>query len=365
METTGKPVKITKRKLREIILKETRHNRSSHRGSSRRSLASYLFEDIVDDVVTALEKGPAAAKKLGNEADPKELLKTLRGDFDEVEKDDRIEITSPTMVNVGGFKPTQKEIDLMKSAAFPLGDADTLEQAITSNTTGAPGSITVAGDEVIDGHHRWSGVWAISGPKGNISVEDVGLPGETKQKLATAQLAIASYKKPGQEMPAAGKPIKYNILGMPARGIYDMLLQNVNKQVDEKAPGPLLNHKMLKDASDNEVISKWAGFKIGADIGKVRNAIAKKVAKNLSTIPKNPAAPDRADMPQFDHKTIGGKKAKKTIYHRMKNADINLKPPFKAEAEAAEDENEANESTKSDEQLVMERWMKLSGLLKD
>ena len=324
-------------------------------------LIDVLFEDMSDDVVTALKKGPAAAKKLGNEADPQELLKTLRGDFDGVRKDDKVEIKSPELAKVGGFKPTQKEIDLMKSAAIPLGSAEFLEKAITSNTTGAPGSITVAGNEVIDGHHRWSGVWAISGPKGDISVEDVSLPGGTDQKLATAQLAIAAYKKPGQEMPAAGKPIEYNILGMPAKGIYDMLLQNVNKKPDKKAPGPLLNDKMLKDASDSEVISKWAGFKIGADVGKVRNAIAKKVAKNLSTIPKNPAAPDRADMPQFDHKSIGGAKAKKTIYNLMKNADINLKPPFEPEEES----KEANESIKGDDELVMERWMKLSGLLKD
>jgi len=53
-------VKITKRKLREIILKETRRNRSSHRGSSRRSLASYLFEQ------GEAEEAAASTGKIGD-----------------------------------------------------------------------------------------------------------------------------------------------------------------------------------------------------------------------------------------------------------------------------------------------------------
>lgn len=319
-------------------------------------LVDLLFEDMSDDVSSAIRSGPAAAKKLGNEADQEELLKTLRGDFDEIKKDDRVPVSKPEHVSVGRFKPTQREIDLMKSAAFPLGSEKALEKSITSNTTGAPGSITVSGEYVLDGHHRWSGVWAISGPDGSISVEDIELPGESPQKLAAAQLAIAAYKKPGQKMPEADKPIKFNILGMSARGIYDMILQNVGEYPDKKADGPLLNSDMLKSAANNEVISKWAGYETGADVGKVRNAIAKKVAKNLASLPKNDAAPDRKDMPQFDDKSIGGKTAKKNIYNMLQNADINVKPPFGPEGKK-------NESVKSDDELVMERWLKLSGLL--
>lgn len=323
------------------------------------SLARLIFEDIEDDVSDAYKTGPAAVRKLANTAPDKDKLKdALKGDHDKVKNDDVVDVGGSSSVGVGGLIPTQNEIDLMKSVAFPLGGFDALEQMVKSKTSGAPGAITISGNEVLDGHHRWSGVWGISGPAGTIQAQDLALPGDTSKKLAAAQLAIAAYKDPSVPQPSAEDPIPYNILGKDKEYIKKMILDNVGKQTDPKAPGSLLNDDMLKKCAESDVIANWAGFKVGDDIGTVKEKIADRVAENLGgaqPIPENPNAPARADMPQFDDKSIGGKDAKAKIYAGLASGDFNIEPPFKPKKEG--------KGRKED--MITERWAKLAGILKD
>ena len=320
------------------------------------SLVDLLFEDVEDDIETAFNAGPAAVRKLADTTSDKEELKNaLKGDHDKVVPDDKIPVGGDASVSVGGLIPTQNEIDLMKSVAFPLGGFKALKQMVTSKTIGAPGSITISGNEVLDGHHRWSSVWGIAGPTGTISTQDVDLPGGTDQKLAAAQLAIAAYKDPDTKQPSASDPIPYNILGKSKDYIKKMILDNVGVQADKKAPGPLLNDEMLEQSAQDQAIADWAGFEVGADTETVKDKIADRVAENLGgakPIPENPNAPARADMPQFDHDAIGGKTAKADIYAGLKAGEFNVEPPFKAESASA------------DGNLVVERWQRLAGLLK-
>jgi len=314
-------------------------------------LVDVLFEDITDDIAKAAKGGPGSVRSfVDNHPEPAELKAALHGTHDKVEHDDTTNVSKPAMRKISDFKPTQKEIDMMKSAAFPLGSAKALTKAITSNTTSAPGSITVAGDDVIDGHHRWSGVWAISGPNGVISAEDLGLPGDTTQKLAAAQLAIAAHKEPGQDMPTAAGKIANNILGKSSSEIEKMMVANVGRQVDRRAPGPMLNDEMVSNSSKDKVIAKWAGFKPGADAIEVKAKIIKKISANLATVPSNPKAPAREDMPQLDHESIGGKTAKAAIYDKLQNAEINIKNPLSPQTESVE----------SGENLLTERWCQLA-----
>ena len=314
-------------------------------------LVDLLLEDVSDDIVKAANSGPGGVRSfVDGYSDPDELKAALQGSYDNIEADDTTNISEPTPRKVKEFKPTQIEIDMMKSAAFPLGGADALEKSITSNTTTAPGSISVSGDFVIDGHHRWSGVWAISGPTGDISAQDMDLPGDVSQKLAAAQLAIAAHKDPNTPMPTASEPIPNNILGKKSDEIEKMMFDNIGKQVDDRAPGPMLNDKMVSDSSKNEVIAKWAGFQLGADPKEVIAKIISKVSANLAGIHNAKGAPARKDMPQLDHESIGGKVAKAAIYKKLQNAEINIKSPLSPQKESAE----------RDGNLLTERWCQLA-----
>ena len=344
---------INRDTIRKII-REDSHKRANRSGR----LAALLFEDVDSEIEKAAKTGPAAVRKLADTYDDKaELKKALKGDHDKKKDDDNVGVGGAETMSVGDLIPTQKEIDLMKSVAFPLGGFDALKQMVTSKTSGAPGSITVSGNEVLDGHHRWSGVWGISGPSGTISAQDVALPGDTSQKLAAAQLAIAAYKDPEQKQPAAAGEIPYNILGKNKTTVKSMIIDNVGKKADPKAPGALLNDEMLEACSKDADIAKWAGFKVGADKETVKDKIADRVAENLAgakPIPANPEAPERIDMPQFDDKSIGGSKAKNDIYQGLAAGDFNIQKPFAP----------SNESKKNADDLVMERWLRLAGIVK-
>jgi hypothetical protein len=298
-------------------------------------------EELAAELRAAFKAGPAATRDFLDSSDGqsdivrKELLLSPETDGDM--SDDTVKVgtaSGPAM----GFKPTQSEIDLMKSVSYPLGSSKTLISAIKSGPT-AMGIVT-SGDLVIDGHHRWSGAISIGGDNAQISGKDVNWPGkDTNEKLAAAQIAIAAELGPGKPIPSQDKPFKTNIMGKNADGITKMIMDNINKQTDANAPGPLLNDKMIKDLVGKEVsgwetVYKWAGIEpfepsVSNKGYKLRLAIAKKVGENLAELPKNPDAPARKDMPQFDP-SVGGPKID-DITGKLKGnkaGDFNMAPPF-------------------------------------
>lgn len=330
------------------------------RKKSSPSLAALLFEDAADDLQNAYDAGPAAVRNLMNTAPDKvELKKALQGDVDANKGDDKIAVSGPSATAVGGLLPTQKEIDLLKSVAYPLADIGTLTTMLSTNQSTA-GSIAISGKYVLDGHHRWSQVWAILGPKGKILATDYAFPGDQSKKLAALQLAIAAVDpNPKDAFPSASKPFKTNIMGQSAEGIADMIKNNIGS--GEK---PMLNDKFLSAAANDKNVAEWAGYKVGAEKQEIIDAIASKVGKNLATLPDNPEAPPRADMPQLDHDSIGGTKGKNKITAKLPAGEYNVVPPFKSAGDKDKTKT-AKESFSRKDAVVMERWQKLAGILKD
>lgn len=355
-------MKSQETKLRNLIRKEVRSALHETSRPKKRSLVSMIFEDASPDIQAAYKGGPAAVRALANSAKDKEDLKTsLQGDFDQEKSDDVVEIGGGSK-SVGSLLPTQSEIDLVKSIGWPLGDVKTLEKMITTGTSTAPGTITISGNLVIDGHHRWSGIWSVSGPSGTVAVDDLKLPGgSTAQQLAAAQLAIAAYKPADSTQPAAAEPIELNILGKSPEAIEKDIL-GAEGQKDPKAPGAILNPKYLEGCANSETVADWAGFNVGDDIETVKSAVVKKVASNLATLPKNDEAPARADMPQFDHDDIGGKKAKADIMKGLKSGEFNVAPPFGPEGGG--EGKKKQESRFTSGTVMVERWQKLAGIIK-
>ena len=202
-------------------------------------------------LMKALQTGPAETRQflnspVGKSPEVRNLLaQGLKVDGNQA--DDKVRVSGPSDIPVNPAKmiPTQNFIDLMQSVSFPLGSAKGLITAI-SNKKGF-GTIVVDGPLIIDGHHRWSGTVAIT-PNGTINALNVNWPGQnTKQKLAAAQASIAGFMGPGKDIPSAGGDVATNILGKKAPEIAKMIMNNVNKQTDKGAPGPLLNDVMMKE----------------------------------------------------------------------------------------------------------------------
>lgn len=291
---------------------------------------------IAADVEQAYKSGPASVRAFMNTpegSDPKvrQFLHRAQAEYDGSASDDDISISQDGAKSLMDMVPTQKYIDLMQSVSFPLGSVGTLKKAIESKKGFGP--ISVSDQYVLDGHHRWSGQFAIT-PDGTISATNISLPGDAQQKLASLQLAIAAIDPNAKDPhPSKGGSAATNILGKGAKEIYKKILANVNNQTDKKAPGPLLNDAMISEIAQSQdpVILQWAGLKPGqaTEPQQIRDAIAQRVANNLAQLPNFAAgAPDRPDMPQLDHDSIGGAKGYQKIKSRLATGDLNVVPPF-------------------------------------
>lgn len=294
-------------------------------------------EEIANKLKQAFEQGPEATREFldtpeGMSDECRELLKEpVASDKNKVSIEDKPNVIITELI------PTQRFIDLMQSVSFPLSSAESLKKSIT--TKKGFGTIIISkskeGIIIIDGHHRWSGIFGIR-PDGIIDAKLVNWPGvNAKQKLAAAQLAIAAWKGAGQKQPSKGGEPKFNVLGKSAEEINKMIMGNLNNPgvVDPKVKdqGGLLNDKMINDIiSDPDVIFKWAGISDGEKNPEViRKAISLKVSNNLEQM-KNyvEGAPPREDMPQFDPNAGGPEFTQ--IEADLKDGDLDLSPPFES-----------------------------------
>jgi len=287
-------------------------------------------------VQQAYNSGPGAVRAFMDSSagkDPKvrQFLHRAQQEYDGDASDDNISIQGVEGAPLTTLVPTQKYIDLMQSVSFPLGSAPALKKAISSKKGFGP--ISISDKFVLDGHHRWSGQFAIT-PDGTISATNIQLPGASSQKLASLQLAIGAIDPNAKDPhPSKGGGAATNILGQGAEAIFQKIIANVGNQTDKKADGPLLNDAMIAEIikTQDPVILQWAGLEPGQakDPQQVLKAIAARVAKNLGALPAfAEGAPDRPDMPQLDHPSIGGSKGYQKVKSRLATGNLNVVPPF-------------------------------------
>jgi hypothetical protein len=339
-----------------------------------KSLADLLFEKKEDkdeekllapgDLEDAFKKGPEGVRSFMDAQGNKDPV--VQKILMHATEEDVVSVSGASSIPVKDLGPTQQFIDLMKSVSFPLGSADELSKAITSKTTAAPGAISIAGDAVLDGHHRWSGVYAIT-PDGHVKAKDFGFPGGVKDKLASAQLAVAAVNTSGTH-PSKGGAAATDIIGKGKEAIVKMIDANKGNQTDSKAPGTLLNDKMMQSIvnGDYPAVLAWAGLPKagnkfvalkdsahGFENDPVRKAIADKVGTNLAALPSPLAgAPkSREDMPQLDHELIGGRTGLATIEKGLPTGKFNIVPPI-------------NPKEGREGDAILERWQRLAGLIK-
>ena len=272
-----------------------------------------------------------------NQASPEAINILASGQKDGNPSDDQVNVGGITPIAIGGLVPTQNYISIWKSVAWPLSRIDSLKANNSGDPTGRGKSIVVDGNLVIDGHHRWSSVWGITGPgSGKIFAQQVTLPGSgPMEKLAKAQIAIVGAlekqdKYQGKVPSAAGGDVSDNILGASPDTIKNLLMSNIGKSgLDPNNPEPLLGDKYMAEVVKTSEGAALFGLTPTDDINTARTKIIDKVAANLASLPKG-QGPARELMPQFDDDAASvnppGLKFKDVAPY-LKSGDINVSDP--------------------------------------
>jgi hypothetical protein len=299
----------------------------------------------------SIKDGPSAMLKFlnGPGADPRVRALLAAGTRDGAPQDEKADPKSASP-SVGELKPTQVEIELTKSIAYPLAKFKAYKTMMSGDVQkiGPPDNdhIVINGDLIIDGHHRWSSLFSVTGPTGKIAAYDLGIPlSDATSVLATVQVGIAATLSDGEPVPKAKAGGK-NILGKGKDEIKSLIEDSIGESTEA---GEILSEDFVNSCLGDTEVSKHIGLKSGMDVDEARAVIIEKTADNLSKM-QQPAkgAPPRVDMPQLD-KATGGVKG---VIKDFQAGEVNYKAPF-------------GESRKRKDDVVMERWARLAGILKD
>jgi len=352
-------MKLNEKQLKNLIVKETRNilKESLPKRRSLKSLLPQLFEgeDKKSDdkeksgVDLDVKKGPSAAVSYLNGPGADKRVRALldAGKDDGDPKDEAAKISEGSAA-IGDLVPTQIEIELTKSIAYPLAKFDSMKKMISGGVQriGPKGNdmIVKSGDLIVDGHHRWSSLFSVAGPSGVIAAVDVTLPEkDAASVLAIVQTAIATTLD--GEVPKAKAGGK-NILGKGKDELKKLIESSVGQGGEA---GEILADDFVQKCIDDDQVSKHFGLEGTKDVKAAREKIIDKVADNLSQM-KQPAegSPPRVDMPQLD-KAGGGVQG---VMDKLASGDVNYKAPFKKESASNEGE------------VIVERWQKLAGIIK-
>jgi len=288
-----------------------------------------ILNELTDDQASsALSKAIKATsvedfvdkfKSIASDNKVQAILKAGRTDGN---PDDEKISYSQQQIKVDALIPTQNEIGFDQSIQNILTDQyGSLTSILDGNANVGGPIVTYNGKYIIDGHHRWSQVFA-GNPKA--SMDALNIQGNLKAseilKIVHAAIAVKLGKVPSND------PKGINIL----KGVsYQQVLDAVNKNLTDKAK------------------------EIWAKNGQADNeAIAKYIHSNLELLIKKhkpiTGAPGRKDMPQTDAED---KNTKKTLDF-IKAGVVNFKDPKAGDVK--DDSGEVNE------EIV--RLKKLAGL---
>lgn len=401
--------RLTESQLRRIISREAKIALQEATIRRRYSLRTLLEADDkpAEDMPKGLDvsSGPSAVVKWldGPGADPRVRALLNSGRVDGDPKDEAASV-SETGATIGKLIPTQVEIELTKSIGYPLAKFDSLKKMISGGVQriGPEGNdtIVISGNLIVDGHHRWSSLFSVTGPEGQIAAINIALPEtDAASVLAIVQSAIASTLTGGESIPKA-KAGGMNILGKGKEAIAELIRSAYESGSGEA--GPILTDEFVMQCMKDKAVKKHFGIpdqlasvagsfgsmksaetkaesrrltldsiveargnRATAALQKCREIIINKVASNLSQM-KQPAdgAPPRVDMPQLD-KAKGGAEA---VINNLETGRVNYKTPFKIRGKeitpGEPSKEKVADSYMRPGDIVVERWQRLAGIIK-
>lgn len=251
-------------------------------------------------------------KELGKWADdPKLQSAILAGKKDGKLKDEKITFNK-TEIPVYKLVPTQNEVDMDKSLAYVLSDKSTEEGLRMVMESGKkPGSkpvtivapIVVLNEKyVIDGHHRWSQVYAMN--KNAVMVVYNIKNRETPQDMLKAvQLAVVSKAK---ELP---------VERVEGTNLFNVDEEKLKAYVEKTTADQTL--ESIQKITNKEVSREELGEYIWGNVQSMR-----KTSQPIK------GAPDRSLMPQTDKAEGGNDDWKKVLNYGA----INFKEPMEKKA---------------------------------
>ncbi len=260
-------------------------------------LADILKEDSAKDELKKILKKDYVSfvKELGdNINDPKFLdaIKSLSNDMPL-----NTAAISPVCADL---QPTQKEVVMDKSLAYPLKNATSAETNLKGDVV-APGGRSIVtgggGKFVIDGHHRWSQVFCINP---DAKIKSIDLPDIKKpiEALKATQIGIAAQT--GKVPTAAGGGV--NLFTVGEGELKKYVIDNIKEPVVEV-------FKKYDKGDTPEAIAEYIW-------GNVQTL--KKQSPPVSGAPKRDVMPQTDDAPAWADNTFNVEKMPEGIVHRLK-----------------------------------------------
>lgn len=201
------PYKVKKQGSKYAVYKKDTGERIGATAGDKESLRKYLAalhinakesikEDAEEDVknlITKVKNYGDFVAQLGDLAkDPKVQAFIKSGKADGDQSDDQLQAVAKS-IPVANLRPTQNEIDVEGSLKWPLTQPNSLINCLKKGpvTIKAP-VVTYNGQWIIDGHHRWSQLYAMNKDGIIDCVDLVGPKMNPIDVLKIVQLAIAA-----------------------------------------------------------------------------------------------------------------------------------------------------------------------------
>ena len=208
-------------------------------------------------------------------------------------------------IPVAKLKPTQNEIDINKSLAFPL--VKDPNQFIEYNASTGPFTlgeppgepiITFNGEYIIDGHHRWSTLYACN-KSAEINVVNITLQGVNPlNALKAVQMAIGLQAKKIPVQKVEGS----NLLKASRGEIAGWIRKNAPIELYEAiAAAPQIKNiisKYARSSKEEEQVNEVSGMEKAVLEGGLENYIWSNIASMRKTSQPVPGAGPRDFMPQ-------------------------------------------------------------------
>jgi len=300
------------------------------------------------------EKYEAFVTKIGQNAKDPKTIAFLGAGLDDNDPDDDAFDFKEGGIPVAKLQPTQAEVDIDKSLAYPLEKKpqsfiDFVTLAGNPYTLGAP-IITFNGKYVIDGHHRWSQVYACN-DKASIMAIDISLNNIGPMdalKAVQAAIAVQAGKVPQQHVKGSNlftmgeADILKWIQGHAVGAVYKLLDKSSEAAAivyGDHNPAPLGE---LFDSSQSKIDAELADQEAAADPKKVRE-LTNYIWGNVATM--------QDKSPPYKHATVRG--------FMPQTDDVDWKPPLaKGEIDIA------SPHASLQEKKIYERWQQIAKIIK-
>jgi len=325
--------KLTATALRNLILSEAKGLQSKKEMSP---FMRAMLEEEADPGSLDFEKFPLklrdTAKVTGGAEGAKKIA--TAGLDDDNPDDDKVS-GSGDSVAVSKLKPSQTSMDINKATAFAIA-AMLKNKPFLDGPGGDLNAIISADDHIMDGHHRWIASGMVD-PSATVSGERIDFP--AKQLIAALNMITVAVtdRKSGKE--STGDFSQFN---------EDGIKKTLKKYADEGV--------WSAEGDPEKVVAALKEFTGETDEEAAIDAAAKKMAANIGKLNTDVPAgfPVREDMPVISP----DKGHVAYAVDLLQQGKVDLNEPY-----ADEEKEVKEEGKKSGDDLLLERWRNLAGLL--